>query len=121
MEDQSDAVAEWLLSCFDAGIEIFAIRRMSSLTELGIKQRLKRARDAGSGNPPPGLITPTPDGTPGRVSWLDPGGRLMHRPFDGAFPAHYKAETALAQCRQVFIELLDHPEGSARGRGVGTK
>ena len=110
------AVAEWLLTCCDAGIEISAIRRMSALTERRIKQRLKRARDAASGNPPSGLITPTPDGTPGRVSWLDPGGRLMHRPFDGAFPAHYKAETALAQCRQVFIELLDHPEGAARDR-----
>ena len=40
----------------------------------------------------------------------------MHQPFDGAFPAHYTAETALAQCRQVFIELLDHPEGNARDR-----
>ncbi len=115
-ENQSDAVAEWLLSCFDAGIEISAIRRMSAITERGIKQRLKRALDPASGNPPASLITPAPDGTPGRVSWLDPGGRLMHRPFDGAFPAHYTAETALAQCRQVFIELLDHPEGIARDR-----
>ena len=97
-ENQSDAVAEWLLSCFDAGIEISAIRRMSALTERGIKQRLKHALDAASGNPPSGLITPAPDGTPGRVSWLDPDGRLMHRPFDGAFPAHYTAETAMAQC-----------------------
>jgi hypothetical protein len=40
----------------------------------------------------------------------------MHRPFDGAFPAHCTAETALAQCRQVFIELLDHREGTARDR-----
>ncbi len=115
-DNQSDAVAEWLLSCFDAGIEISAIRRMSALTERGIKQRLKRALDTASGNPPSGLITPTPDGKPGRVSWLDPGGRLMHRPFDGAFPAHYTAETAVAQCRQVFIGLLDHPEGHARDR-----
>ena len=115
-ENQSDAVAEWLLSCFDAGIETSAIRRMSALTERGIKQRLKRALDTASGNPPVGLITPAPDGKPGRVSWLDPGGRLMHRPFDGAFSARYAAETAVAQCRQVFIELLDHPEGHARDR-----
>lgn len=115
-DNQSDAVAEWLLSCFDAGIEVSAIRRMSALTERGIKQRLKRALDTASGNPPSGLITPAPDGKPSRVSWLDPGGRLMHRPFDGAFPAHYKAETAVAQCRQVFIELLDHSEGHARDR-----
>ena len=40
----------------------------------------------------------------------------MHRPSDGALPAHYTAETALAQSRQVFIELLDHPEGAARDR-----
>ena len=115
-ENQSDTVAEWLLSCFDAGIEISAMRRMSALTERGIKQRLKRALDAASGNPPSGLITPAPDGTPGRVSWLDPDGRLMHRPFDGAFPAHYTAETALEQCSQVVIELLDRPEGTARDR-----
>ncbi len=115
-ENQSEAVSEWLLSCFDAGIETSAIQRMSALTERGIKQRLKSALDAASGNPPSGLITPVPDETPGRVSWLDPGGRLMHRPFDGAFPGHYMAETALAQCRQVFIELLDHPEGAARDR-----
>ena len=66
--NQSDAVAEWLLSCFDAGIEISAIRRMSPLTERGIKQRLKRALDTASGNPPASLITPAPNGTPGRVS-----------------------------------------------------
>ena len=115
-ENQRDAVAEWLLSCFDAGVEISDIRRMSALTERGIRQRLKRVLDTASGNPPSGLITPAPDGTPGRVSWLDPGGRLMHRPFNGTFPAHYTAETAVAQCRQVFIELLDHPEGHARDR-----
>ena len=67
-DNQSDAVAEWLLSCFDAGIEISAIRRMSALTELGIKQRLKRALDTASGNSPASPITPSPDGTPGRVS-----------------------------------------------------
>ena len=118
-ENQSDAVAEWLLSCFDAGIEICAMRRMSALTERGTKQRLKRALDTASGNPPSGLITPAPDGTPGRASWLDPVGRLMHRPFDGAFPAHYTAETALAQCRQMFIELLNHPAEPARAVPTG--
>ena len=107
-ENQSDAVAEWLLSRFDAGIEISTIRRMSALTDRGIKQRLKRALENASGNPPSGIITPAPDGTPGRVSWLDPGGRLMHRPFDGAFPAHYTAEAVLEQCHQVFYLLLDH-------------
>ena len=55
-ENRSNAVAEWLRACFDAGIGISAIRRMSALTERGIKQRLKRARDAASGNPPSGLI-----------------------------------------------------------------
>lgn len=86
---------------------------MSALTERGIKQRLKRALDAANGNPPSALITSAPDGTPGRVSWLDPGGRLMHRPFDGTFPRHYTAEMAVAQCRQLFIELLGHPKGTA--------
>jgi hypothetical protein len=33
--NQSEAVADWLLSCFDAGIEISTIRRMSALTEGG--------------------------------------------------------------------------------------
>ncbi len=89
---------------------------MSVLTERGIKQRLKRALDTASSNPPSGLITPAPDGTPGRVSWLDPGGRLMHRPFDSAFPAHYTAEPALEQCRQVFFLLLNQPESPAWDR-----
>ena len=115
-ENQTDAVAEWLLTMFDASVEIGTIQRMSALTDRGIKQRLKRALDTTSGNPPNGLIIPGPDGTPGRVSWLTPSGRLMHRPFDGAFPARYPAEAAQEQCRDVFIQLLDHPEGSARKR-----
>lgn len=119
MEDQSDGGAEWLFLCFDTGIEIAAIRRMSALTERGVKQRLRRALDAASGNPPSGLIIPTPDGTPDRVSWLDPSGRLMQRPFDGAFPAHYAAETALAQCRQMFIDLLNRPAGPPRAVPTG--
>ncbi len=115
-ENQSDAVVEWLLSCFDADTEISDIRHMSALTDRGIKQRLKRALENASGNPPSGLITPAPDGTPCHVSWLDPGGRLMHRPFDGAFPAHYTTEATLEQCRQVFFLPLDHAESPAGDR-----
>ena len=40
----------------------------------------------------------------------------MHRPFDGAFPAHDTAEAALEQCHQIFFLLLDHPESPARDR-----
>ena len=56
-ENQSDAVAEWPLTMFAA------IWRMSTLTERGIKQRLKRALDAAIGNPQYGLIIAGPDGT----------------------------------------------------------
>ena len=65
-----------------------------------------------SGNPPSGLIIPAPDETPGRVSWPDPGGRLMHRPFDGAFPAEF----AMWRCQEVFLWWLEQPDGSARDR-----
>ena len=115
-ESQAQAVDNWLLSMFDAGVEHSAIRQVSALTDRQIKRRLKHALDTASSNPPNGLIIPTPDGTPGRVSWLEPNGRLMHRPFAGAFPARYPAEAAQEQCRDVFIQLLDHPEGSARER-----
>ena len=40
----------------------------------------------------------------------------MHRAFDGAFPARYPAEAAVKQCREVFFELLEHADGSARQR-----
>ena len=115
-ENQTEAVSEWLLTMFDADVELSTIQRMSALTDRGIKQRLKRALDAASGNPPARLITPAPDGTPGRVSWLEPNGRLMHLPFDSAFPANYPAEAAQEQCREVFRQLLDNPEGNVRER-----
>ena len=37
--------------------------------------------------PPAGLIIRNPDGTPFRGFWLDANENLMHRPFNGAFPA----------------------------------
>ena len=40
----------------------------------------------------------------------------MHRAFDGGFPADYPQEAAKEQCRQVFLELLERAEGSARQR-----
>lgn len=99
---------------FDTGVEISTIRRMSALTERRIKQRLKRALDAASGNPPRRLITPGPDGTRGRVSWLEPNGRLMHRAFDGAFPQGFPQRDAVAQCQQVLLRLIAQHDQTAR-------
>ena len=88
-------MTEWLLEMFDAGAELSVIQRTSALPNLQTKKRLQNALDAASGPAPTGLIIRNPDGTPARVSWLDPNGNLMHRPFDGAFPADYPAELAL--------------------------
>lgn len=41
-ENQTDVVAEWLLTMFDAGAEIHAIQQMSALSDRQIKRRLKR-------------------------------------------------------------------------------
>ena len=109
-------MTEWLLAMFDAGAELRVIQQMSALSDRQIKRRLKHALDTTSSNPPSGLITPAPDGTPGRVSWLDPGGRLMHRPFDGAFPTDYPAELALRQCTEVARRLVAQPSTDARDR-----
>ena len=69
-------------------------------------QKLQTALDAASGPAPTGLIIRHPDGTPARVSWLDANGNLMHRPFDGAFPADYPAELAVRQCTDNCIYEL---------------
>ena len=55
-----------------------------------------------------------PDGTPGRVSWVDGGGNLLHRPFDGPFPPDYPAQDAIRQCQEVFLRLLDATNEPAR-------
>ena len=91
---------------------------MSALSDRQIKRRLKRAPDAGSGNPPRRLITPAPDGTPGRMSWLAPSGRLMHRAFDGAFPQGFPQRDAVAQCQQVLLRLIAQHDQTARKRAV---
>ena len=78
--------------------------------------KLQDALDAASGPSPTGLIIAGPDGIPGRVSCVEPDGRLMHRPFDGAFPAHYPVETVMRHCREVFLRLPECPDGSARDR-----
>ena len=40
----------------------------------------------------------------------------MHRPFDGAFPAHYPEERAIRQCTEVLYRLIIYPNNSARDR-----
>ena len=101
---------------FDAGTELGTIQRMSAFTGLQIKNRLKAALDAASGPAPTGLIIRNPDGQPARVSWLDTNGNLIHRPFDGAFPAHYPAALAVRQCTEILYRLLGYPNNSARDR-----
>ena len=115
-QSQQQAVTEWLLAMFDAGTELRVIQRMSALTDEQSKSRLKAALDAASGPAPTGLIIRNPDGEPTRVSWLDTNGELMHRPFDGAFPANYPADLAVRQCTEVACRLLVYPNNSARDR-----
>ena len=44
-------------------------------------------------------------------------GELMHRPFDGAFPANYpNADLAVRQCTEVACRLMVYPSNSARDR-----
>ena len=109
-------MTEWLLEMFDAGAELSVIQRTSALPNLQTKKRLQNALDAASGPAPTGLIIRNPDGPPARVSWLDPNGNLMHRPFDGAFPADYPAELALRQCTEVAQRLVGQPSTDARDR-----
>ena len=115
-KSQEQAVTEWLLEMFDAGTELSVIQRTSALPNLQTKKRLETALDAASGPAPTGLIIRNPDGTPARVSWLDPNGTLMHRPFDSAFPADYPAELALRQCTEVAQRLVGQPSTDARDR-----
>ena len=113
-KSQEQAVTEWLLAIFDAGTELRVIQRTSALSNLQTKKRLETALDAASGPAPTGLIVRNPDGTPARVSWLDPNGNLMHRPFDGALPANYPAELAIRQCTKVAQRLVAQPSTDAR-------
>ena len=50
-------------------------------------KKLQTALNATSGPATTGIIIRNPDGTPFRVFWLDANENLMHRPFNGAFPA----------------------------------
>ena len=115
-KSQEQAVTEWLLAMYDAGAELRVIQRTSALTNLQTKKRLQTALDAASGPTPNGLIIRNPDGEPARVSWLDANGTLMHRPFDGAFPANYPAELALRQCTEVTQRLVGQQSKAARNR-----
>ena len=115
-QSQAQAVTEWLLAMFDAGTEIRAIQRMSAFTDLQTNKQLKAALDAASGPAPTDIIIRNPDGEPTRVSWLDVNGELMHRPFDGAFPAGYPADLALRQCTEVLYRLISYPNNSVRDR-----
>ena len=113
---QQQAVTEWLLDMFDAGTELRVIQRMSAFTGLQTMQQLQTALDAASGPAPTDIIIRNPDGAPARVSWLDTNGNLMHRPFDGAFPAHYPAALAVRQCTEVLYRLISYPNNSVRDR-----
>ena len=113
---QAQAVTEWLLAMFDAGTELRVIQRMSAFTGLQTNKQLKAALDAASGPSPTDIIIRNPDGEPTRVSWLDTNGELMHRPFDGAFPADYPADLAVRQCTEVLYRLMSYPNNSARDR-----
>ena len=115
-QSQQQAVTEWLLAMFDAGTELKVIQRMSALTGLQTNKQLQTALDAASGPAPTDIIIRNPDGEPTRVSWLDTNGELMHRPFDGAFPADYPADLAVRQCTEVLYRLMNYPNNSARDR-----
>ena len=113
---QSQAVTEWLLEMFDAGTELRVIQRTSAYTGQQTQKKLQTALDNASGPAPNGLIITDTHGEPARVSWLDTNGELMHRPFDGAFPAHYPEERAIRQCTEVLYRLISYPNNSARDR-----
>ena len=115
-QSQQQAVTEWLLAMFDAGTELRVIQRMSAFTDLQTNKRLQTALDAASGPAPTDIIIRNPDGEPTRVSWLDTNGELMHRPFDGAFPANYPDALAVRQCTEVLYRLVSYPNNSARDR-----
>ena len=115
-QSQQQAVTEWLLAMFDAGTELRVIQRMSAFTGLQTNKQLQTALDAASGPAPTDIIIRNPDGEPTRVSWLDTNGELMHRPFDGAFPADYPADLAVRQCTEVLYRLISYPNNSARDR-----
>ena len=115
-KSQEQAVTEWLLDMYDAGTELRVIQRASALSNLQTKKQLEAALDAASGPTPNGLIIRNPDGEPARVSWLDANGTLMHRPFDGAFPANYPAELAIRQCTEVTKRLVGQRSKAARNR-----
>ena len=114
--NQAQAVTEWLLEMFDAGTEPSVIHRLSAFADQQAKNKLQAALDNASGPTPTGLIIRSPDGEPARVSWLGVNGTLMHRPFDGAFPADYPAELALRQCTEVAQRLIGQQSKVARDR-----
>ena len=115
-KSQAQAVTEWLLAMYDAGTELRVIQRTSALSNLQTKKQLEAALDAASGPTPNGLIIRNPDGEPARVSWLGANGTLMHRPFDGAFPADYPAKLAIRQCTEVTKRLVAQRSKAARNR-----
>lgn len=100
-----------LLAMFDAGIEVDTIKRELQYTGTDVELHLGQALTAASGRNPRKLVTDAPDGSPGRISWVDDQGRLWHRPFDGSFPRGYPKAKAIQQCREVLLELL-HTRGN---------
>ena len=113
---QEQAVTEWLLEMYDAGTELRVIQRTSAYTGQQTQKKLQTALDNASGPAPNGLIITDTHGEPARVSWVDLNGELMHRPFDGAFPAHYPEERAIRQCTEVLYRLMGCPSIPTRDR-----
>ena len=105
-----------VLAMYDAGTELRVIQRASAYTSQQTEKKLQTALDAASGPAPTGLIIRNLDGTPARVSWLDVNRNLIHRPFDGAFPANYPAKLAIRQCTEVAQRLVGQRSKVARDR-----
>ena len=112
----NQAIQDWLLSSFDAGMDISLIARQSAFNEQQTGKRLTTALDAASGSKPTKLVINGPDGSPGRVSWVDEQGVLRHRPFDGAFPRDYSKEQAIEQCGEVMVALFRTDGDAPRDR-----
>jgi hypothetical protein len=69
----------WLLSMFDAGLEIKTIEQRADRGNVDIEM-LQIALDDASGPNPQNLVINGPKGHPGRLSWVDDHGQLQHRP-----------------------------------------
>ena len=107
-----------LLAMFDAGIEVDAIKREIQHTGTDVELHLHNTLAAASGRDPSKLVVLVPDGSAGRISWVDDQGHLWHCPFDGPFPRGYPRAKAIEQCRQVLWELMYIPGTTSNDRAL---